>query len=75
MIKLKEKWGLLVTTFLRCVSKENGEYIHLPYSGGAMDQPYKTMEAFDVLQNVYITKIKKDHESHMAKIKAGSAKH
>lgn len=62
----------MITTFLRCVSKENGEYIHLPYDGGAMSQPHKSMAAFDVLQNVFITKIKKENEARAAKIKSRS---
>jgi hypothetical protein len=70
MVELRRKYGLLVATFLRCVSKENGEYLHLPYAGGAMDQPYKTMEAFDLLQNVYVEKIQKDNKDHVAKIQA-----
>jgi hypothetical protein len=70
--QLRIKWWPWIETFLRCVSKRNGEYLHLPYSGGAMEQPHKTMKVFDVLQNVYVEKIKKDQEAQTAKMKSNA---
>jgi hypothetical protein len=56
--------------FLRGIDKENGNYLHLPVDGGLDDQPSKTMEAFDVLQNVWVEHIKVEQEKHQAKLKS-----
>lgn len=34
----------------------------LPFSGGAMEQPIKTMEVYSVIRNCYREKITKDLE-------------
>jgi hypothetical protein len=64
--ELRKKWWPLINLFLKCISKRNGEYAHFPVSGGAEEQPDKTMRAFDVLQEVYIGKMKADHEKKVA---------
>jgi len=48
-----QKWMILVHVFLRCIDRENGSYAQMPYSGGVMEQPERTMQAMDLLQGVY----------------------
>lgn len=64
--ELRKKWWPIIALFLRCVSKKNGEFLHLPVSGGAEEQPFKTMTALEVLQEVYIGKMSEDNKKHAA---------
>jgi hypothetical protein len=37
--------------------------MHLPFSGGALEQPCKTMDVLETVQNVYLEKLKDDIEN------------
>lgn len=54
------KWGIIIRVFLMCVNHENATIEHLPYSGGIMEQPYKTMQVFELLQTLFIKQINKE---------------
>lgn len=56
------KWGHLVTVLMRCVSREDGSYNTLPYAGGAMRQPARTMQAFDILQSILVKRIQDEYK-------------
>jgi hypothetical protein len=43
-----------------------GNYLHLPFAGGVMDQPDKTMKVLDILQEEFRKKIASD-QKHYAK--------
>lgn len=51
------KWQGLVRLFLLVVDRDNGQLGALPYSGGLLDQPWKTMQAFELLQVVFCEKL------------------
>lgn len=54
------KWGMMIRQFLLCVNHENATIEHLPYEGGIMEQPYKTMQVFELLQSLFIKQIRKE---------------
>jgi len=60
--ELVPKWGGLVSVLLHCVSREDGSYINLPYDGGAMRQPSRTMQALDVLQEILVKRIRDEYK-------------
>lgn len=49
-----KKWVVYITDiFLPLISSENGDFIHLPFEGGLMEQPYMTMSCLRLLQLNY----------------------
>lgn len=48
------KWSAVIIAFFRCVNRENGSYIMMPFAGAPMDQGFITMNVFDMLQGLYI---------------------
>lgn len=56
---MHRKWGAVVYVFLRCVEREHASYQMMPFEGAVMDQPVRTMEAFDLLQGVLSEEITK----------------
>lgn len=59
------RWGLMIQSFLASVNRENGSLLHLPFSGGAMEQPYKTMQVYEFLQGVFMEEIDKANKRSM----------
>lgn len=53
------EWAVVVQAFLGAVNRENGTLVHLPYAGGVLEQPYKTMQVFSLLQSIFIEEIEK----------------
>lgn len=51
--------------FLRCIDRENGSLLRLPFNGCEREQPFKTMQVFDLLQSVFLEVI----ASHMDDLK------
>jgi len=49
-----QKWGLWVTAFLASVNPMSGALQHLPFSGGVLEQPSRTMSVWRHLQGLYI---------------------
>ena len=47
------------------VDREHGSLLHLPRSGGIMDQPYREMEIFAYLQGLFVEAI----NDHIKKLK------
>jgi len=52
-----KKWGIVIRLFLLSVNRENGTLMHLPTSGGLLNQPKKTMDVFLFLQEIFIRKM------------------
>jgi len=43
---------------------------HLPYSGGALEQPYKTMRMWMIMRSVLAEYISKENEKKMKEMKS-----
>lgn len=56
------KWKLFFESCFNCLDARYGNFLMLPFSGGAMEQPIKTMEVYSVIRNCYREKITKDLE-------------
>ena len=54
------KWKLLFEVFLQSVDRRTGSYLHLPFAGGILDQPAKTMSVLGVMQAEFFEKLSKD---------------
>lgn len=52
-----KKWALFFKLFYTAIERKNGSILHLPFSGGIMEQPAKTMEVIRFLQSLWIEKI------------------
>lgn len=46
--------------FLQSVDRRTGSLLHLPFSGGVMEQPAKTMTIYNIMQNCFFKKLKAD---------------
>ncbi len=57
------KWGALIRMYLLTVDGNNGSMRTLPYSGGLMAQPSRTMQVFEAIQDAFWEKIARDNES------------
>lgn len=42
-----------------------GNLLHLPFEGGVLDQPAKTMAVYEVIQSIYCNKLAEDMEKSM----------
>lgn len=57
-----KKWHLFFKLFYTCIDRKHGSLIHLPFSGGALEQPAKTMEVIRYLQSLWIEKIADEYK-------------
>jgi hypothetical protein len=48
------RWGVWVDAFLASANPMSGAIQHLPYEGGVMDQPARTMSVWRLLQSEFI---------------------
>lgn len=54
LYKEYEEWLPYITeVFLPMIDSESGDFIHLLYSGGVLEQPYMTMNLIRHIQGVY----------------------
>jgi hypothetical protein len=53
-------WVPLVHMTITCLGRESAELLHLPYPGGFLEQPYRTMEAVGVVQKVFGEKLRQE---------------
>lgn len=58
VIEYAEKWEPAIKLFFRCIDREKGHYLRLPFDGSSQDQPVKTMEVLDFLQQLFLAEIK-----------------
>lgn len=61
-------WARIIRVFLRCIDREHGHYIRFPWGGCEREQPIKTMEAFDLLQQAFVRCIHNSIETAKSKI-------
>lgn len=59
------RWATMIQAFLSSVDRENGSLLHLPFSGGILEQPYRTMSVFSLLQSVFLEEIEKANKRSM----------
>lgn len=52
-----KKWALIFKLFYTAIERKTGSFLHLPFDGGVMEQPAKTMEILRFLQSLWIEKI------------------
>ena len=55
-------YKLAFDTFMVVSSVENGDVFSLPYSGGALQQPYKTMKMWQIFKNELGSHIAKENK-------------
>ena len=49
----KEWLPYIVDIYAPIRNSENGDFLHLPFPGGVLDQPYQTMQILKEIQNTY----------------------
>ena len=57
-------------SFMLCASAENGDVFSLPYSGGALQQPYKTMRMWQIFKNELSSHIAKENKKKAQQAKS-----
>jgi hypothetical protein len=70
--ELWRKWRHFFDVFVYCRDARYGNLLHFPFSGGAFEQPVKTMEAIGLIQNLYIKHIQDKQEEANRKIGSGA---
>lgn len=48
------RWGVMIDGFLASVNPMSGAIQHMPFSGGALEQPSRTMAMWRLLQHEFI---------------------
>lgn len=64
-------WSPLVHMTVACLGRESAELMHLPYRGGFMEQPSRTMQAVGVIQEAFAERLRQEYEKHKKGIKRG----
>ncbi len=54
------RWGSWVTAFLTVADREGGNLNVMPFAGGFLEQPVKTMEVLRTIQQVFAEKLKEE---------------
>lgn len=52
-----KKWAFLFDLFEWCKDYKTGALLHLPCSGGVLDQPAKTMSLLGVMKEVWLERL------------------
>jgi hypothetical protein len=58
-----ERWNAVIKLYLSVVDSENGAMHVLPYEGGLLNQPWRTMQVFEVIQSKFQQRLKEENES------------
>jgi hypothetical protein len=56
------RYKILFDTFLIIRDVRYGNLLHLPFEGGAAEQPAKTMEGILLIQSIYREKIEEENK-------------
>lgn len=51
----------MIRAAVQSFDRETGGLLHLPYQGGVLEQPLRTMQAFEVVQVVFGEKLKEEY--------------
>lgn len=65
------KWIPLIMATVPILDREGSALLALPYSGGFLDQPTRTLQAVTVVQNVFAEQLRKEYESKTKGVKRG----
>jgi len=65
------KWSALVHSTVSVLGRESAELLHLPYPGGFLQQPTRTMQAVGVVQEAFSERLRQEYEKHKKGIKRG----
>ncbi len=65
MKEFAKRWGGVIEMFLASVDREHGSILHLPYPGGVLQQPRRTLQVWRFLQSVYTEAIR----NHLERLK------
>jgi len=57
-------------SFQLCVGYENGDVFHLPYSGGVLEQPHKTIKMWQIFRSELTDHIAKENKKKAQKAKS-----
>lgn len=57
-----KKFGKLIAMYLMTAGREGAELTSLPYSGGFMEQPHKTMLALSTIQAAFAEKLRQERK-------------
>ena len=55
-----EKWNYFFTSFLFMRDARYGNILHLPFEGGVLNQPAKTMAVYGIIQTLFCEKLMED---------------
>lgn len=62
-----KKWEFFFDSFLIMRDARYGNILHLPFSGGVIEQPSKTMSVYRAIDDIYVQKIADDMEKALRK--------
>lgn len=68
--ELYARWKPVFEIFNVMIDVRYGNFLHLPFSGGAAEQPAKTMDALNYIQALFRQKLDDDQKKHLSKINA-----
>ena len=63
------KWRVYFEVFSICVDSRYGNILHLPYSGGVMEQPHRELQILQYLQSLYREYLNEETKKIQSKIK------
>jgi hypothetical protein len=58
------KYKTLFSIFEICIDVRYGNFLHFPFSGGALEQPVKTMEMLKYIQVLYRQRIAEEEKKN-----------
>jgi len=58
-----QRWGAIVQLYLLAVNGDNGSMQALPYEGGLLEQPWRTMQVFEALQGKFCERLHEQNEA------------
>lgn len=56
------KWKYFFESCFTCIDARYGNLLAFPFSGGAMEQPIKTMQVYSLIRDLYREKIQREME-------------
>lgn len=59
------KWLPLIQMTVLCLGRESAEVLHLPFDGGFLEQPMRTMQAVGVVQEVFGERLRDEYKKRI----------
>lgn len=57
-------WSAFVHVMVSCFDRESANLLHLPATGGPLDQPVRTMAAVEVVRGVFAERLREEYQRH-----------